>query len=209
MEGKWVNRGDLWKDKARALQLRIRDRFRVTVDKHRRNIPRFSSSSDGTTINYSSNVHRWMLSFRTLRRDELPPSSVFYRKRVDKDVDALEDSKIMQMLQSVAVPVIGNVCHFFMHGLNHVQIYGAEKLQKAVLQRQEGKSLITVSNHVASVDDPFVIAALLPLSVLFDANGLRWTLCASDRCFKNPVTSAFFRSVKVLPVARGEGLYQK
>ncbi|RZC80776.1 hypothetical protein C5167_043364 [Papaver somniferum] len=209
MEGKWINRGDLWKDKARALQLRIRDRFRVTVDKHRRNIPRFSSSSDGTTINYSSNVHRWMVSFRGLRRESLSPSSVFYRKRVDKDVDALEDSKIMQMLQSVAVPMIGNVCHFFMHGLNHVQIYGAEKLQKAVLQRQQGKSLITVSNHVASVDDPFVISALLPPSVLFDAHGLRWTLCASDRCFKNPVTSAFFRSVKVLPVSRGEGLYQK
>ncbi|KAI3975286.1 hypothetical protein MKX01_033526 [Papaver californicum] len=186
MEGKWINRGDLRKDKARAFQLRIRNRFRVTVDKHRRNIPRFSSSLDGTTINYSSNVHRWMVSFRILRRDSLSPSSVFYRKRVDKDVDALEDSKIMQMLQTVAVPVIGN-------------IYGAEKLKKAVLQRQDGKSLITVSNHVASVDDPFVISALVPPSVLFDANGLRWTL----------LTSAFFRSVKVLPVSRGEGLYQK
>jgi monolysocardiolipin acyltransferase len=42
-----------------------------------------------------------------------------------------------------------------------------------------------------------------------DAQNLRWTLCASDRCFKNPVSSAFFQSVKVLPVARGEGIYQK
>lgn len=42
---------------------------------------------------------------------------------VNKDVDALEDSKIIQMLQALAVPVIGNVCHLFMHGLNHVQVY--------------------------------------------------------------------------------------
>lgn len=62
---------------------------------------------------------------------------------------------------------------------------------------------------MASVDDPFVIAALLPPSVLFDAQNLRWTLCASDRCFSNPVTSAFFSTVKVLPVARGDGIYQK
>lgn len=66
-----------------------------------------------------------------------------------------------------------------------------------------------MSNHVASVDDPFVIAALVPRHALLDAQNLRWTLCASDRCFKNPVTSAFFKSVKVLPVSRGDGIYQK
>lgn len=59
------------------------------------------------------------------------------------------------------------------------------------------------------MDDPLVIASLLPPSMLFDANGLRWTLCASDRCFKNPVTSAFFKYVKVLPVSRGDGIYQQ
>lgn len=68
---------------------------------------------------------------------------------------------------------------------------------------------LQVSNHVASVDDPFVIASLVPPRVLLDAQNLRWTLCATDRCFKNPVTSAFFQSVKVLPVARGDGIYQK
>lgn len=68
---------------------------------------------------------------------------------------------------------------------------------------------LQVSNHVASLDDPFVIASLLPPKLLLDARNLRWTLCATDRCFKNPVTSAFFRSVKVLPVSRGEGIYQQ
>lgn len=59
------------------------------------------------------------------------------------------------------------------------------------------------------MDDPLVIASLLPPQVLLDAKNLRWTLCATDRCFKNPVTSAFFRSVKVLPVSRGDGIYQE
>jgi 1-acyl-sn-glycerol-3-phosphate acyltransferase len=68
---------------------------------------------------------------------------------------------------------------------------------------------LQVSNHVASVDDPFVIASLLPPKFLLDARNLRWTLCATDRCFKNPVTSAFSRSVKVLPISRGEGIYQQ
>lgn len=69
--------------------------------------------------------------------------------------------------------------------------------------------LFQASNHVAAIDDPFVIASLLPPSVMLNANNLRWTLCASDRCFKNRAMSAFFRSVKVLPVSRGDGIYQK
>lgn len=68
---------------------------------------------------------------------------------------------------------------------------------------------LQVSNHVAAMDDPLIIASLLPPSMLLNAHSLRWTLCASDRCFQNPVTSAFFKYVKVLPVSRGDGIYQK
>ncbi|GMP40178.1 hypothetical protein CsSME_00010724 [Camellia sinensis var. sinensis] len=194
--------GDLWKNRAWSLQLRLRDRFRVAVDKHRRR-RRFS---DGY---FSSTMQRWLQRFRSLRGDSLPSTSAFYRKRVGKGINAEEDSVITHMLQALAVPVIGNVCHVFMHGLNRVQIYGAENLHQALLNRPEKQPLITVSNHVASVDDPLVIASLLPPSTLLDAHRLRWTLCATDRCFRNPVTSAFFRCVKVLPVSRGDGIYQK
>lgn len=194
---------DLWKSRARSLQLRLRDRFRIAVDRHRR-LPMFST--DGY---FSSTLQRWLRRVRDFRRDSLPSSSAFYRKRVGKDIGAEEDSVFVRMLQALAVPVIGNVCYVFMHGLNRVQVYGAEKLHEVLLHRPENKPLITVSNHVASMDDPLVIASLLPPSVLLDARSLRWTMCATDRCFKNPVTSAFFQCVKVLPVSRGDGIYQK
>lgn len=207
-----LDRGDLLKANARFLQLQLRQRFRVAVDRHfYRRRDSLSSSVDGRV---SSAVKRWLHRFRDFRRTSLAPStsssSAFSRiKRVKKDIYAEEESKITRMLQAVAVPVLGNVCHVFMHGLNRVQVYGAEKLLNAVQSKSKDKPLITVSNHVASMDDPLVIASLLPPRVLMDAQNLRWTLCASDRCFKNPATSAFFRSVKVLPVSRGDGIYQK
>ncbi|CAK7340643.1 unnamed protein product [Dovyalis caffra] len=201
-----IGRGDLWKCKAKALQLRLLDRFRVAVDRHRRRPQIFSAASDGY---FTSTVQRWLNRFRDFRRDSLQSPTAFYRKRVSKDFNAGEESVVIRMVQSVAVPLLGNMCHVFMHGLNRVQVYGVEKLHDALLHRPKNKPLLTVSNHVASVDDPFVIASLLPRSVLMDAQNLRWTLCASDRCFKNSVSSAFFRSVKVLPVARGDGIYQK
>uniref|UniRef100_A0A6N2KV69 Tafazzin family protein n=1 Tax=Salix viminalis TaxID=40686 RepID=A0A6N2KV69_SALVM len=170
--------GDLWKSKAKALQLRLRDRFRVVVDRHRRRPHIFSAVSDG---DFSSTVQRWLNHFRDFRRDSLHSPSAFYRKRVSKDFNADDESVIIRMVQSVAVPLIGNMCHVFMHGLNRVQVYGVEKLHDALLHRPKNKPLLTVSNHVASVDDPFLIASLLPPSVLMDAQNLRWTLCASDR----------------------------
>ncbi|KAK3041950.1 hypothetical protein RJ639_002258 [Escallonia herrerae] len=202
MVGRWIEAGDLWKDKAHFLQLQFRNRFRVAVDRHCRR----RSLCDGYL---STTMQRWLDRFHSFRRDSLPSSSTFYHKRVSKVIDAEEDPVVTLMLQAVAVPVIGNVCHVFMHGLNRVQIYGAEKLHQAMLHRPAKKPLITVSNHVAAVDDPLVIASLLPPGVLFDAHSLRWTLCAADRCFRTPVTSAFFKYVKVLPVSRGDGIYQK
>ncbi|KAM3290671.1 tafazzin [Capsicum chacoense] len=203
VSGRWIESGaDLWKDRARSLQLRLRDRLRVAVDHHCRR-PKISHGY------LSSTVDRWLQRFSDFRRDTLPSSSTFYRKKVSKDIDPEADSVLTRMVQAVAVPVLGNVCHVFMHGLNRVQIYGAEKLYQVLENRIETKPLITVSNHVAAMDDPLVIAALLPPSVMLDAQNLRWTLCATDRCFRNPVTSAFFKHVKVLPVSRGDGIYQK
>ncbi|CAN1858534.1 tafazzin [Linum perenne] len=200
-----IERVDLWKNKARILQLRLRDRFRVAVDRHLNHRPEVFAEGY-----FSDTVSRIISRFRDFRRESLASPSAFYRKKaVSKELNAEEESVILRMVQAVAVPLLGNMCYVFMNGLNRVQVHGLDKLHKALLERPKGKPLVTVSNHVASVDDPFVIASLLPPSVLLEAQNLRWTLCASDRCFKNPVSSAFFKSVKVLPVSRGDGIYQK
>ncbi|CAL9207077.1 unnamed protein product [Musa hybrid cultivar] len=203
--GEWIERGGSpWRDQARALQLRIRDRFRVAVDRRRR----WHVESD-----YSMTLQRWFRRVLSVWADQSPGALAspvrFYRKKVDKDAHVNGDSTFVRMLQALAVPFIGNACYVFMHGLNDVKIYGAEKLHQALKQRPEGKSLLTVSNHVAAVDDPLVIASLLPPSVMLNAHDLRWTLCATDRCFRNPMLSAFFHCLKVLPVSRGDGIYQK
>lgn len=192
---------DLWMSKARWLQLRLRERFRVAVE-----VNRSRPVGEGY---FRTTFDRWIRRFRSFRSDSLASSSALYRRRVSRTIYAEEDSVIIRLLQALAVPILGNVCQVFMTGLNRVQVYGVEKLHEALLNRPKGRPLITVSNHVASMDDPLVISALLPPRVLMEAQNLRWTLCATDRCFKNAVTSAFFRCVKVLPVSRGDGVYQK
>lgn len=59
------------------------------------------------------------------------------------------------------------------------------------------QALITVSNHVAALDDPLLTAALVPAGALLQPSALRWTLCATDRCFTSKAATAFFRAAKV------------
>ncbi|KIZ00923.1 putative lysophosphatidylcholineacyltransferase [Monoraphidium neglectum] len=102
------------------------------------------------------------------------------------------------------------LAHFgraWMTQLNTTTVQGAEHLA-AALAREPGRPLITVSNHVASIDDPLVVAALLPPEVFASPEKLRWTLCASDRCFHREALVPFFRAAKVLPVERGAGMFQ-
>lgn len=45
-----------------------------------------------------------------------------YVFKVARDFSSEEDSTLVRMMQAVAVPVLGNVCHVFMNGLNRVQV---------------------------------------------------------------------------------------
>lgn len=77
-----LERGDLWKSKAMALQIRLRDRFRVAVDRRRRlREVLFAGDGVGDDGCFSTTFDRWLRRFRDFRRESLPSSSTFYRKR--------------------------------------------------------------------------------------------------------------------------------
>lgn len=55
---------------------------------------------------------------------------------------------------------------------NETLIHGEEHLQQA-LQREKGQPLITVSNHVGSIDDPLVIASIVPSAAMLQPTNVR------------------------------------
>jgi len=65
-----------------------------------------------------------------------------------------------------------------------------------------------VSNHISSLDDPCTLATLVPIETFLDHRLIRWTLCATDRCFKYPLINPLWHFGKVLPIKRGAGLDQ-
>jgi len=80
-----------------------------------------------------------------------------------------------------ALPGVGTAC---------------ERGRGVLARARAAQALITVSNHVAALDDPLVVSALLPPGALGRPAAMRWTLCATDRCFRTRAAAAFFRAGK-------------
>eukprot|EP00899_Mesostigma_viride_P028638 jgi/Mesvir1/895/Mv17457-RA.1 len=112
------------------------------------------------------------------------------------------------LIETVTIGILGSLSLLFMNQLNDTLVVGRERMHDAILRRWPGQALITVSNHVASLDDPLITSVLIPRETLTDARYARWLLCATDRCFQNRLQSCLVRLGKVLPIERGAGLEQ-
>lgn len=65
------------------------------------------------------------------------------------------------ILRNIALSVVASASRAYMTHLNDVRVLGGPHMIDA-LHRAPGQGLITVSNHVAALDDPLVLAQLLP-----------------------------------------------
>eukprot|EP00798_Chlamydomonas_sp_ICE-L_P002724 gene2724-12597_t len=104
--------------------------------------------------------------------------------------------------------IISKASQVFMHTLNTTEVQGAEVMEMA-MARPKGQALITVCNHVAALDDPLVLTAIMPKEYHASAEAMRWSLCATDRCFKYKSMIPAFRAAKLLPIQRGGGMRQE
>ena len=129
------------------------------------------------------------------------------RKRRDLLFIGLEDShKRFSLTTTILITTISLSCKLLFK-LSSVRIINGHYIDSAIVHRSDNRSLITVSNHPSTLDDP-VIWAVLPLRFLLDNRNLRWGLAAHDVCFKTSIHSWFFSRLQALPVTRGNGIYQ-
>ncbi|KAL3525126.1 hypothetical protein ACH5RR_013498 [Cinchona calisaya] len=90
--------------------------------------------------------------------------------------------------------------------LNTTTVNNADTLTRLVRCRPPGVPLLTVSNHMSTLDDP-VMRGFEGFPIA-DARVGCWVLAAEDICFKNTVLS-YFRLRKCIPITRGGGIYQE
>ncbi|KAH9946605.1 acyltransferase-domain-containing protein [Amylocystis lapponica] len=115
------------------------------------------------------------------------------------------------LLSKVTVSTIGLVSKTFLNigYCSSVSVNGLDNLREALEsdERNHGRGVVTISNHISTLDDP-VVWGVLPARWYLSSRMTRWTLGASDIMFTNPLFSAFFRKGQVLETFRGNGVFQ-
>ncbi|XP_064397997.1 tafazzin-like [Halichondria panicea] len=89
-----------------------------------------------------------------------------------------------------------------------VQTRNVKQLVKVVAGRPKGTPLVTVSNHASCIDDP-AIWSVLPLKLCTTKRMSRWVPAAKELVFPNKLLSSFFSRSQLVPVVRGDGVYQQ
>jgi monolysocardiolipin acyltransferase len=135
---------------------------------------------------------------RRLRYDSVP-----------EEIHSFEQDKMTKDFERSAIfATIISTSKAFMRIFNDVRVYRKSILDDAILNREKNRPLVTVANHNACLDDPALISAIAPFSLIQDHRNIRWALCAADVCFKNEALTRFFSATKALPAFRGSGLHQ-
>ncbi|TPX69813.1 hypothetical protein SpCBS45565_g02171 [Spizellomyces sp. 'palustris'] len=101
---------------------------------------------------------------------------------------------------------VGAVAKLFLKTYTHLHTFNEHALLETILH-QRHRPVITVGNHLSVLDDP-MLWGILPWKLLTDQHRMRWSLGAKEICFGNRVTAWFFGSGRVIPIVRGDGIYQ-
>eukprot|EP00271_Cylindrocystis_brebissonii_P012541 TRINITY_DN3122_c0_g1_i1.p1 TRINITY_DN3122_c0_g1~~TRINITY_DN3122_c0_g1_i1.p1 ORF type:complete len:425 (+),score=41.89 TRINITY_DN3122_c0_g1_i1:205-1479(+) len=101
---------------------------------------------------------------------------------------------------------VGTFSYLVTNVFNRTKVYNGDALKEAVENRPAGTPLITISNHMSTLDDPLMWG--LGNVRISDPRLCRWTLTAKDICFTNPFFSWIFRAGKSIPIDRWGSIFQ-
>jgi monolysocardiolipin acyltransferase len=103
--------------------------------------------------------------------------------------------------------LIGILFSIVLGQLNSFRGHRLDTLLKLVLDRPNGKPLLTVSNHQSVMDDPGLWAKILPWWRLRPEQ-LRWQICTEDVFFGSKHLQPIIGAGNCMPLDRTGGLFQ-
>eukprot|EP01117_Protostelium_nocturnum_P010176 TRINITY_DN3639_c0_g1_i3.p2 TRINITY_DN3639_c0_g1~~TRINITY_DN3639_c0_g1_i3.p2 ORF type:complete len:252 (-),score=38.81 TRINITY_DN3639_c0_g1_i3:113-868(-) len=109
---------------------------------------------------------------------------------------------------SIVLGLTGGMVKMFLSCCKRVIVHNKQVMEKIISERPSDQPLITISNHISTVDDPGIWASLSWRN-LFNPDKNRWTLGAKEIMFTNPIYRWYFGNGQVIPTIRGNGVQQE
>lgn len=139
-------------------------------------------------------------------RDDPLPRGI-YNSHSDLSPNPEQPSFFWRSASHQTLLLVGAAARFFLYGLNNTTVNGLPRFLDLLKSRSDYKTrqrgLLTVSNHIAVLDDP-IIWGVLPMSfhAYHGYMNHRWSFGSHDICFKSNPRSHFFTMGQVLPTHR-------
>ncbi|KAG0305746.1 hypothetical protein BGZ98_003636 [Dissophora globulifera] len=103
---------------------------------------------------------------------------------------------------------VGAVSKTFMTFGAYTGVHNMNPFLKILYDPHRTRPILTVTNHTSTADDPLLWGALPWKCYLNPTKTIRYALGAQELCYPNKPVGAFFRCGQIVPVIRGNGIYQ-
>ncbi len=106
---------------------------------------------------------------------------------------------------------VASASRIWLNNFSRLQILNHSSFSEAVMARPQHVPLITVSNHISTVDDPVMWGGLLTnrmICELIERDRMRHVPAAKEIVFTNFLFHWFFSTGQAIPIERGKGVYQ-
>ncbi|KAF8926846.1 hypothetical protein BGZ47_002494 [Haplosporangium gracile] len=100
------------------------------------------------------------------------------------------------------------VSKVFMTFGSYTRVYNLNPFLKILYDTHRTRPLLTVTNHASTADDPLLWGALPWRAYNTPTKTIRYALGAQELCYPNAPVGHFFRFGQIVPIIRGNGIYQ-
>ncbi|KAF9084094.1 hypothetical protein BGX23_010848 [Mortierella sp. AD031] len=153
---------------------------------------------------------------KVFSRFKADPSSIllaYPRSNVDRIQDFYEiynpSEKGLWSFTSTAVMCgVAAVSKTFMTFGAYTAVYNMNPFLKILYDSHRTRPILTVTNHASTADDPLLWGALPWKCYWTPTRTIRYALGAQELCYPNKPVGHFFRFGQIVPIIRGNGVYQ-
>ncbi|KAH7053734.1 acyltransferase-domain-containing protein [Linnemannia elongata] len=103
---------------------------------------------------------------------------------------------------------VAAVSKIFMTFGAYTGVYNMNPFLKILYDTDRTRPLLTVTNHTSTADDPLLWGALPWRAYNTPTRTIRYALGAQELCYPNAPVGHFFRFGQIVPIIRGNGIYQ-
>ncbi|KAI9240134.1 hypothetical protein MVEG_10582 [Podila verticillata NRRL 6337] len=118
------------------------------------------------------------------------------------------ESKIWGMTSTMVMCAVAAVSKTFMTFGSYTGVHNMNPFLKILYDPQRTRPILTVTNHTSTADDPLLWGALPWKCYRTPTKTIRYALGAQELCYPNKPVGAFFRFGQIVPIVRGNGIYQ-